>query len=872
MPDDEWIIAREHIADDAPDGTKLPRSLNDDGSRRIKNGRVISMTYDTRRSFIMLHGKRHRLGKKIGGGANSKVKKLRSEQSSASMAAQSSTSEAPSLGFDVVKISPNPFAPLEVSINSAFKHTANAITRTDKRKHYLPMRYLGRSVFELLQNNELSFDIRREIAIESCIALMFLHHGHPLLWEIPLAHMDIKLENMTIHNGRLYLIDYGAAIKQPTRVQTCSFGTPAYSPPINTEMTGEEYDMVSQRRILFLSPAMLSAEGIISTINLNALFNYKEIEGTSIEKWLDTSVATCPNVAAFKNRHISALTLSGMLIAWSYDFKVDIDTLPDNPWRCFLLIDLYRKQQSISMAEKQHILDNPESALREALAGHSSADTDLPTLKTLYLLLRLGISLTEEVKSQCVALQTIANLPGFLPHLRTLAEPNFAKLQPYLVRPENAALSARVRTILDAVPTAEPEFLQQRLHSAVFGKEKEQEITALHENALYINFKEKLQINPHEITHNEELATLLVRLNVAYSASKYAVIARYPDIVKHIISNPISINFIDKLCTTLQVNDAAIIEEHLEAWNSLIAREFTIGDLELTKPLLQIIRTCDVPEFNKKQYHYYVKQLLYHTPPKIRTELADILKYLRARSPGILHQYVREICSSADSRSGIEFFYCAHYLKIANASDTQVREVFQILKNAPNVHALSLYRILLRNGVLDAQWIELMNHLSHIKSSNIGLCLIHAFKLGIKDFHLHRAFLQNPARCKQFVALFSTLETLTASAPQQYQQPLNALLETIHTHLCTINDNPDMAVSMSLLYVFQEITAFCANIPKEDRPNHPQFGPAVDSMETTIRKLQQSFQQTSGRFFDAKRDRDDDGNPPPEKRPRPQSR
>ncbi|KTC97433.1 Protein kinase domain protein [Legionella geestiana] len=646
IPADPLSIARARL-DNAPDGTKLPRSLNRDGTRRLKNEQPVSTEYDTTHSFIRLHGKTFMLHASLERGGNARIKTLTSAEETVPQ---------------VVKIGNYPFNLMEVSINRALKRTEGSVARLDGRKHYLPMPFLGDSLFKLLTENRLSDAECRDVAIKLCIEAFRMHHGQPGEM-VPLAHLDIKPENITLKDDKLFFIDYGASAIQPGSLQLYLYGTLIYRPQNNAVMTGEMYDMIAIRRTLMMPEAIQCMQGYIRPRHISSLLKWEDVMGTPLEKWVDTSATACSTPESIIERHQPAFVLAAMLIAVFYQLDMDIDTLPANPWLCLLLIELF--EHRYTSENMLNTLNRPEAFLREIFRKKFADDTDFLTLKSYYVFERLQIPPTDHVINHCEALFNVAHLPGFLPHLHRLSHPDCAFLLPLLNAPDNPLLIEKIRIILDSVPASDNQWLLYRLNRVTkYTPDALQRVSLAQEKALHIVYARHVSFSGAPVS-----PLLFIRLAAVDLLPHLNTVRRFPQIHAFLKGDKTHAEFLDGLRYFFKINSEELRDKWLSnindcpaAWNILFTKDIPAPYETIPPALLRALVYCDKPQFSLSDFRYFVPLIL-RFPEQNAEMLENTLAFLHTRAPDALHYWVRLIMTAPNPEEGLGYLYFAHSLK-----------------------------------------------------------------------------------------------------------------------------------------------------------------------------------------------------------------
>lgn len=94
---------------------------------------------------------------------------------------------------------------------------------------YIVREYVeGESLQKLLQKEKMSEKQAISVALQLSDILTCLHGLHP-----PIIHRDIKPSNIIIHDGKVYLIDFGIsrAFDEEAQTDTICLGTREYAPP-----------------------------------------------------------------------------------------------------------------------------------------------------------------------------------------------------------------------------------------------------------------------------------------------------------------------------------------------------------------------------------------------------------------------------------------------------------------------------------------------------------------------------------------------------------------------------------------------------------------------------------------------------------------
>lgn len=327
-----WV---ESVLASAPPGTKLPRSLNKDGSRRVRqNDPSFAPQYDTHYSWLKdQEGKIHPLSHEVlGAGKYGRVKRS---------------------GDEVIKIEKNKASYSEVNILTDLNIARGKVLRADGKKYYTLMQDLGESLRSILEKNGAELDEcqRFNIAIDLCLKLHRLHCGLDSQSHTRYAHLDLKPANITIDKyGKVNLVDFGASSSSPEQVPIVyRGGTPLYQVARNFKLSMIQLDNLALKRSLFLPEHLLTSKGDVKYDVKSiepAILTQDMVKGYNLEAYIDTSYERFPDIESFARDTTSPIVLAAILIAAKMELGIDYAWLANDKFLCFVLTSLHEQAKS----------------------------------------------------------------------------------------------------------------------------------------------------------------------------------------------------------------------------------------------------------------------------------------------------------------------------------------------------------------------------------------------------------------------------------------------------------------------------------------------------------------------------------------------
>lgn len=339
---EEWRIAHQYL-DNAPDGTKLPYSVQFNHKKEIisrKRFETHHKPYQTFHSFIKMNGMIFVFQNgHLSEGSINKAKYVMNEQDELFVV---------KLGDEIHKLKES-----ETTILADLQLSKGLLQRLDKKKQYIFMYALGVSLNRLFKNNEQpkKLEERLDMAIQLSWKLYRLHEGHDSLTHTPYAHMDIKPDNVTMtKDGELHIIDFGMAEqypKQAGRQKTQARLYVAYKKQ-NQVLTKEQYDVIAIKRIIYLPDSLYggSARFIenIHKINHPSLLNEQELNQLQLNEYINT-FALETDVPDYTQDKTSAIILCALLINAKYGLQIEHQKLFHDPILIYAIVGFYFNDQ-----------------------------------------------------------------------------------------------------------------------------------------------------------------------------------------------------------------------------------------------------------------------------------------------------------------------------------------------------------------------------------------------------------------------------------------------------------------------------------------------------------------------------------------------
>ena len=370
VTDEEWKIAHQFL-DYAPDGTKLPFSVERDSKNQIKpRGKFKENPkgYQTFHSFIKKNGEIYAFQRgSLGEGVVNKAKFVINE----------------SKELFVVKVSngEHPLSKSETDILLDLQLSKGILKRADENKEYVFIKSLGISLKSIFAKNAqpTKLEERLEMAIQLTWKLYRLHEGFDSATRTPYAHMDIKPDNITMTpDGQLHFIDFGMAEKYPGlegRQKTQAHTYVAYCDRSKDQvLTKEQYDVIAVKRVIHL-PDSLYGGGMryISNIyrdDLDAvsLLTWQELDKLKLSEYINT-FSTEDNVPDYTKDETTGIMLCAMLINARYDLKLDQHEIANDRTLIHAITGFYFNDQRESLA---NLLSDPIAI--KLMAGLNALD------------------------------------------------------------------------------------------------------------------------------------------------------------------------------------------------------------------------------------------------------------------------------------------------------------------------------------------------------------------------------------------------------------------------------------------------------------------------------------------------------------------
>jgi serine/threonine protein kinase len=338
----EWKIAHQYL-DDAPEGTKLPFSIEPNYKSRVRFEKN-HKPYQTFHSFIKKESKILALQRgHLDEGTTNKAKYATDEKGEVYIV---------KIGDDLHKL-----ADSEIAILSDLCLSKGGLKRLDKNKQYMFIQPLGVSLYHLfaIKAQPKNLEDRLDMAIQLSWKLYRLHEGLDSLTRTPYAHLDIKPDNVTMTNdGQLHFIDFGLTEKYPKsqgRQKTQAHRYVAYCDKSkNQVLTKEQYDVIAVKRIIHLPDSLYGGALLFiaklheDTRNYVSLLSQKELKQFQLNKCINT-FARENEVPDYTKDKASGIMLCALLINARYNLNLDNQKISHDPILMHAITGFYINKQ-----------------------------------------------------------------------------------------------------------------------------------------------------------------------------------------------------------------------------------------------------------------------------------------------------------------------------------------------------------------------------------------------------------------------------------------------------------------------------------------------------------------------------------------------
>jgi Protein kinase domain len=273
------------------------------------------------------------------------------------------------------------------------------------RTYYIQLDYLGLELTEFLEKfgASLTEEDRLDMSIDLCLALARLHNGVASKTNTPYGHRDLKPFNVVVdENGKLHLIDFGFAKKNPKNRHYKKDGTADFVPYLENVWdryihTHEQYDVFGLKRTLFFPDEGYHFRGYKKYSNPNSTpipsamreqhqpkpitpLTQETMEKYQLYPHIDTG-STKEERKYHNNDTISALALGAILIVAKLGIS---EIIKPNPWtQATLSIQEYSKDAIANILNYETIKQDIRYAwaLVTLYEQGDSRDTIVNTLK-----------------------------------------------------------------------------------------------------------------------------------------------------------------------------------------------------------------------------------------------------------------------------------------------------------------------------------------------------------------------------------------------------------------------------------------------------------------------------------------------------------
>lgn len=411
-------------------------------------------------------------------------------------------------------------------------YSTGQLKRTDgSLDSYIQMNDCGTELGKyILQNPWLSPDNRLRFAIDLCYQLFQLHL-------LGYAHLDVKHNNNTIdNNGRVRLIDFGSAEKNPYGLLHRSMGAPIFRPPNTHRLRKVDYDYFAVLRQLFPSDSCLIPGQIYHFEQRErdaAILSESMRQDPDLVSIASTSIQQFPTRESYLNHRGSILGLCAGLIAKKYQLEIQPELLQFDVFTGLLLSSMHFK--GYSSIEMRRIISQPLQYLRNNL-HQKFFYANLPLARVLFMVSQLDkrIELKKIFYSRSWE-KAVLNLEkaGLLRHLRSFLHNNrllnLVKKSDY-----SPSLINAIACILDETPEFPPNHREARLNFVINNPQCSEHINHELEQALWLRVKYNV-LSERELFLYPQFALLINRLS-AFGMMKYFLRIRHRPLLVELIN------------------------------------------------------------------------------------------------------------------------------------------------------------------------------------------------------------------------------------------------------------------------------------------------------------------------------------------------
>ncbi|MBA3661109.1 MAG: protein kinase family protein [Gammaproteobacteria bacterium] len=351
VPLDEWKIAHRYL-DHRPDGSKLPYSFYQDKNNSLtaRMESIPSTSYQTTHSFIKINGTIYALAQgsdsTIHFGSIGKVKYAKSEDNTSLIIKVGKRESEDRVEAEILN-------DLYLSAGANKRIYNLSSTGGDNNslfdsKFYTTIEYLGSNINQFINIHpyNLTAERRLEIAIQICWQLYRLHTGLASVTHTPYAHLDLKLDNVTIDEaGHVHLIDFGFSKKFPKKLGKSATGATAY---VANEISGhpltlEQYDIIALKRILYMPEAFYCKSGFIrlpAILRPASILTEAQLIKTKLDPYINTyAILNSPPDSS--TDETNAVMLCALLIAAKLNLSMSYEQIRNDKEITLAITALY---------------------------------------------------------------------------------------------------------------------------------------------------------------------------------------------------------------------------------------------------------------------------------------------------------------------------------------------------------------------------------------------------------------------------------------------------------------------------------------------------------------------------------------------------
>lgn len=329
--------------------------------------------------FILGHGAKAKLGQ----GAYGRVKYVQNLKTKVSYVVKVEITKKNEYRANEIFDEENILQDVNIGLSRAHRRLDENV-----EKHYSLMRYMGRSLHDVLNDEQgsLSDNVRFDLAIKLCFEVYKLHSGLLSNLGIAYAHHDIKPANITVINTNdIHLVDFGISKANPDARYDDVIGAPAYMPMMRRFLNSSmaicrwQADMLALKRTLYFPKTLMCMKGLVGNDLDQSLFQslleIKGLEKMALFPFIDTGGTTTDKA----DSTLKPLPLAALIVLAKYQLpNTFYQSVAGNEKYAAFVMSAYFRQQEAPQ-------DDFKAQLAEALTAYMGAEKVNESLKDNFL-------------------------------------------------------------------------------------------------------------------------------------------------------------------------------------------------------------------------------------------------------------------------------------------------------------------------------------------------------------------------------------------------------------------------------------------------------------------------------------------------------